>query len=119
MLAIALLMGMSGVVLLPQQQTETVRLGGGSDSAIVLTVKNNSRKRVQVWRSGFWPNHRWVLKDQAGNPVLLTELGERGAKRFGSPSRDKNSPLTLLPGASYTYKTPKIDLAFRLAPGSY
>jgi RNA polymerase sigma factor (sigma-70 family) len=54
-------------------------------------LKNVSKAEVALWHSGFWPNHRIVVRDAAGKEPPLTKEGQERRKAF-SPGgkRDKN-----------------------------
>lgn len=62
-------------------------------------IKNISDRPQTVWHSGFWPNHRLIVKDSKGDNVPLTALGEQTRAVFGSDTlRRKNFAVTLAPG---------------------
>jgi hypothetical protein len=67
-----------------------------------LRLVNASGDPVTIWVSGFWPNHRIIVRDEGGDEAPLTELG-RSLMRAFSPGggRDKNFPRVIQPGDSY------------------
>lgn len=83
--------------------------------------ENGSRAPVTIWISGFWPNHRVVVKDKAGQEPALTKEGEARRKAFAPQGgRDKNAPHILNPGEIYRDSI-EVDLnrLYRLGPSHY
>ncbi|MDX2036463.1 MAG: hypothetical protein SFX72_07415 [Isosphaeraceae bacterium] len=107
-----------GVVFTATHQDSFVRRA--QPCAIELTMKNTTDKTFRIMLAGFWPNHRIILRDQAGQPPDLTEHGRLCVSVFspGGP-RDKNAPHDILPGKTYTYKTPDLAKVYQLRPGRY
>jgi hypothetical protein len=108
-----------GVSLNPATTTTTISLTNPSRQTCNLVFRNDTKKTIEIWQSGFWPNHRVTMQDSGGKPVPLTSPGKTGAARFGSPNRDKNAPFEIKAGKSYSYATPPLPSAFELKPGKY
>jgi len=66
-------------------------------------VMNVSKDGVTIWHSGFWPNHRIIVRDGTGREAPLTKEGQQRRKAF-SPGggRDKNVAVTLAAGGRDT-----------------
>jgi len=87
--------------------------------AVPLKFRNLSREEVTLWGAGFFPNHRWVLRDQHGVAVPKTALGKIGDAAFDKAARDKNFPIRLPAGGTYAELTPDLKQSFVFKPGSY
>jgi RNA polymerase sigma factor (sigma-70 family) len=71
----------------------------GEPIRAAYAVTNVSKPELALWHSGFWPNHRIIVRDEAGAVVPLTAQGRRCRDAF-SPAgkRDKNVAWKLPPG---------------------
>ncbi len=71
----------------------------GEAVSLVYAKQNTGPETMQVWHSGFWPNHRILVLDAAGKTPKMTEMGKSGLAAY-SPrgSRDKNFEWQLKPG---------------------
>lgn len=81
---------------------------------------NQKETPVIVWMSSFAVNHRIVLKDENGDAPEMTDKGKEWAKRFGDLERQRNVPLSILPGDVAPLSS-KFDLLefFKLKTGKY
>ncbi|MFN8138482.1 MAG: hypothetical protein U0R49_01665 [Fimbriimonadales bacterium] len=84
-----------------------------------IEIRNDSASAVEMWTSGYYPNHRWSMTTELGTPVKLTKIGEIGAGMFRSLARDKNASFLIASGKEYRYSTPPLTAAFELEPGTY
>jgi hypothetical protein len=67
-----------------------------------IKMTNNSPRTVVLWSSGFWPNHRIEVWDEAGRAMPLTPEGELRARSFApGGARRKNVAIELKPGQSW------------------
>lgn len=67
-------------------------------------LRNRSNETVVVWLSGFWTNHRVVVKNDRHEIQPLTAAGKQHAAAFShGGSRFKNVPYELGPGETYPY----------------
>lgn len=84
-----------------------------------IEFRNLAGPEMTIWISGFWPNHKVVVKDEAGIEPPLTDLGKRGRDAF-SPGggRDKNFPRIVKRGGKYGIVA-DITYIYDLAPGEY
>ncbi len=86
-----------------------------------IEFRNLAGPEVTIWISGFWPNHKVVVKDEAGVEPPLTDLGKRGRQAF-SPGggRDKNYPHIVKRGGKYSIAAnANIAELYDLTPGKY
>jgi hypothetical protein len=71
----------------------------GEPIETTFTIKNVSDERQIIWHSGFWPNHKLIVRDGADKEPQLTAAGSQRRSAF-SPGgeRDKNAPWEIAPG---------------------
>lgn len=70
----------------------------GQPVSLVYAKQNMGSEIVEVWHSGFWPNHRIVVLHE-GNPPDMTAFGKSGRAAFSPRGpRDKNVKWQLKPG---------------------
>jgi hypothetical protein len=70
----------------------------GTPATLRYDVENTGKVAVQLWRSGFFINHRIVLIGPDGKPPKLTAWGAEHARWFspgGGGNRDKNVAVWL------------------------
>lgn len=121
MIALTVLVILSAppVELVPVSPVFKFSISGPTVMGPKLEVRNRLSSPVEIWESGWYPNHQWQMTNERGRPVKLTKLGEAGAKRFGSRERDKNLPFLIAAGKAYRYSTPPLAAAFELEAGTY
>lgn len=93
---------------------ETIRLS--------YTKRNVSPDDLTIWHSGFWPNHRVIVRKQAGEEPELLSLGMSGQEKFTPTGpRKKNFPVTLKPSEEDSSEGgfDLIELYDLSEPGSY
>lgn len=89
-----------------------------------LTFRNRLfDESITIWSSGFWTNHRLIVKDERGKESLeLTDLGKKYMGMFspkGGP-RDKNAPIVVPPGESHIERVPgDLKQLYKFKPGKY
>ncbi len=84
-----------------------------------IEYANQSGRDLSIWSSGFWPNHKVIVKDEAGNSPPLTAKGKQCRDAFApGGDRDKNSPIIVEAG-KIRRAGAEIDVAslFELDPG--
>jgi RNA polymerase sigma factor (sigma-70 family) len=72
---------------------------GGEPIAVTYVVKNVSKEKQILWHSGFWPNHRIVVRDGEGKEPSLPPLGRQRFQAFspGGP-RETTASFEVPPG---------------------
>ncbi len=71
----------------------------GEPIRVRYTKTNVSGQPLQLWHSGFWPNHRIRVCDPLGELAPMTEQGKLRFKAFTpGGARDKNFPADLAAG---------------------
>ena len=85
-----------------------------------IEFRNLAGPEVTTWISGFWPNHKVVVKDEAGVEPPLTGIGKICRQAF-SPggARRKNIPNIVKRGGKYSNGAADIAELYDLAPGKY
>src|SRR5262249_13418330 len=109
--------GLRARVTLSQAQYEV-----GEPIPVSYVVKNVSAANVQLWHCGFWPNHEIRVPDGNGREPRVRKLGqERRAAFAPRGGRDRNTPITLTPGAEdIAYEAYDLGKHFDLSrPGRY
>lgn len=119
LLTALVLASVPAIEMVPTSPDFTLSLSNPPTHGVKFDVWNRTANTVEFWLSGFYPNHKWELRSLAGTPVRLTELGEIGAKRFGSADRDGNINFKILSGKSCRDATPPLTQAFQLKLGTY
>jgi RNA polymerase sigma factor (sigma-70 family) len=94
----------------------------GDPIVATYRVKNVSKEKQTLWRSGFWPNHLILVRNAERKEPPLTALGQERFRAF-SPGgkRDKNSPVEVPPGGEDSaYEKYDLSLHYDLTkPGRY
>ncbi len=93
-----------------------VLLDGKAPIVLDITVRNESKQKIEIWSCGFWQNHRIETK-AAGKPLKLTKTGSRLDSLFGSLERYKNLQIIVQPGHSCSYKSPDLRHQFNWVAG--
>ena len=74
-------------------------VAAGLPVEIRYVKRNVSNAELKIWHSGFWPNHKIVVKDSTGREAALTAHGKQCRDAFNpGGGRDKNFPLMLKAG---------------------
>lgn len=77
-----------------------------------IEYKNQSNRDLTIWSCGFWPNHKVVVKDEAGESPPLTARGKQGRDAFApAGDRDKNVPIVIASGKTSRGAGVKVDVA--------
>jgi HEAT repeat protein len=70
----------------------------GEPIPVRFDLNNVSEKSITVWHCGFWPNHKWIVQDEAGRDLRLTGRGRLCRDRYGPDTpRRKNAPFVVQP----------------------
>lgn len=72
----------------------------GASLLLIYEIQNNGSSPVGIWHSGFWPNHRILVRDAKGEEAPLTPFGKTAVEAFDPRgAREKNVEWPLEPGA--------------------
>jgi hypothetical protein len=94
--------------------------GAGKPVRLTTEIRNGTDREVTVWQSGFWPNHRVVVTDEADQEPPLTAFGKTCRAAFDpNGDRDKNSPHIVRPGESWTGPGCDLNALYDFKPGIY
>jgi len=76
-----------------------------------IEYKNQTNRDLTIWSSGFYTNHKVVIKDEAGDSPRSTAAGTRWRKLFSQgTNRDGSRPIVIAPGKTESAAGP-IDVA--------
>jgi hypothetical protein len=64
-----------------------------------IEYENQTNRDLTIWSSGFWPNHKIIVEDEAGHSPPLSARGKQCRAAFApAGGRDKNAPIVIKPG---------------------